>query len=308
MARRRNPILQFLLAGVVVFFLVLTRILPLFLSRKLTLALGRIAFYVVPRIRRVGLANLDLAYGDELTSAAKHKILRGAVDNIALVAAEFTRVPSLSRGKLGHLVSIAGREHFDDSQPALFVGGHLGNWEWMAPIMCIHDIKSAVIVRPLDNPWLNRVVDGIRNRGGIVTVPKQLAGREILRLLKEDYGIGLLLDQSPRDNSVPVTFFGAPCWATIAPVLLAMRSKIPLYPTIMVRDERGHYTLKIHAPVELVRTGNLRKDLVTNTQRCQDIFEEIVRQYPDQWLWLHRRWKERPELAQEWSRKIGRNA
>ncbi len=307
MPQRRNPYVQKSMAILAIVFGKLTSVLPLPVSRTIAVQLGKAAYFLIPRIRKVGLANLDLAYGDDLTLPEKEIILKGAVRNLAIVAAEFSHMPKLAERRFEGYVTVEGLENCDLKRGLLLVGAHLGNWEWMASVLCSRGLKVAEVVRPFDEPLMNRAVDGTRQAGGITTIPKQEAGAEVVRLLKEGWIVGLLADQSPRNNGVPVTFYGESCWATVAPVMVSVRAKVPVHPIAMIRGERGHYTLHIYPEIEMKRSGHLRQDIVENTQRCQDFFEGLVRQYPEQWLWLHRRWKERTRLRREWDAKLLRD-
>lgn len=286
----------------------LTRLLPLPVARALTTGLGRIAFHAVPRIRRVGLENLDRAFGDVLSRAEKLRILRGSVRNVALVAAEFSRTPCLPRGGMERYVRFEGLQHVDFSRPFLAIGAHLGNWEWMAPAVASRGCRVAEVVRPLDDPWLNRYVDGRRRGGGVETIEKDAAARNMVKWMREGGLAGILVDQSPRENAVPATFFGHACWATAGPVLIALRVKAPVHPVSMARNADGTYTLCFHPEVEFARTGDLRGDLMVNAQRCQDALEALVRAWPEQWLWFHRRWKNRPRLEAEWHARAARES
>lgn len=279
----------------------ITRALPLPLARAFTIALARIAYYIVPRIRKVGLANLDLAYGATLSRSEKKRILKASVRSVAIVAAEFSRLPLLCNGGSKRFVTVEGLEHVDREQGAVCFAAHLGNWEWMAAAIVDAGFRAAGVVRPFDVPTLNRYIDGLRRRGGVHTIPKDDAGRELMRLLGEKWIVGMLVDQSPRENAVPVTFFGAPCWATIGPAIIALRGNAPIHPVSMIRNRDGRYTLRFHPPIAVNPTGEFRHDLLTVTQQCQDAVESIIRQCPDQWLWFHRRWKQRPRLSAEWA-------
>jgi KDO2-lipid IV(A) lauroyltransferase len=308
MARRRSSVLQAALAGLSIFFGKLTLLIPLPVARIFAVVLGEAAYWLIPRIRKIGFANLDLAYGDSISAAEKRRILHGAVRNLALVAAEFSRMPRLAKRHFEGFVEFQGLENIDPSRGFLAVGGHFGNWEWMAPAMASRGHRLAEIVRPFDQPALDAAIDGIRRNAGIDTIPKDEAAADVLRRLREGWIVGVLADQSPRQNAVPITFFGQPCWATVAPVMVAVRARCPILPVAMVRDANGRYTLHIYPPLEMTRRGNLHRDIIENTQRVQDVFEQIVREHPEQWLWLHRRWKKRPRLEQEWAAKEARDA
>jgi KDO2-lipid IV(A) lauroyltransferase len=305
---RRNRIAKGLAAGLTLCTAGLTRILPLPLSRRCLLLCGRFAIWVVPRIRRVGLANLDLAYGDSLTRAEKRRILRGAVDNMAIVAAEFSRLPYFAARRFEGLVAVQGLEHLDPQRGGLCISGHIGNWEFMAPVLAAQGLRLAEVVRPLDVAALDRYVEGTREAGGVRTIPKDQAGEELLALLKEGWFTGILVDQSPRDNGIPTTFFGHTCWSTIGPAMIAAKAQAPVYFVTLLRQRDYRYVLRVHPPLPLVFTGAIRQDLFANTQIIQDAFEELVRAHPDQWLWPHRRWKQRPRLEREWAARLQRDA
>lgn len=301
--RMGDRVVTALVAG----YLTVSRVLPLPLVRAVTLGLGRLALRVYPRLWRVGMQNLDLAYGESIPLARKRAILRGAMDNMALVAAEFSRLPTML-GKGSHAtVSIEGGEHIDLSRPGLFFSAHISNWELMAACTRRFGVEMAIVVRPLRQAGLNALVDATRRAAGSETIGKDDASTEIFARLKAGKHVGLLIDQAPRDNAVPVKFFGQPCWATIAPVMIAVRAKVPVYPVSMYRKANGHYVLRAHPPMTLARSGDLRRDIEVNTQRFQDELEAMIRENPDEWLWFHRRWKARPRLAEEWAARKQRD-
>ena len=306
MSRRGYSLTRVFSAWLTIAYLRISRVLPLSISRTFTVLIGRIAYYIVPRIRKVGLANLELAYGDSLSRAEKIRILKGSVHNLALVSAEFSRIPDLAAGKLAHLFTVEGLEQLDRTQPLFFIGAHLGNWEWIAPAMSLQGFRVAEIIRKLDHLALNRCVDALRTSTGVRTVPKTGAARTVNALIKQGWAVGLLVDQSPRKNAMPVTFFGKPCWASAAPAIIAARAHAKVHVITMLRQDDGRYCICFHPPLEFVKTDNYQADLQENTQRCQNVLESIVRQYPEQWLWFHRRWKARPSLEQMWNSRKAR--
>ena len=308
MARRRNPLAQWAVTAACVVFAKATRLCPLTLSRAVGRACAFLIYHLAPRVRRVGMANLDLAYGDSLTEAEKRRILKGAVANMGIVAAEFSHTPEIGAGGLPALVAFEGLDNVDPEKGALIIGAHMGNWEWMAPAVAAQGFKVAEVVRPLDHPPLNAVIDGIRTSSNILTIPKDQAGGEVIRLAREGYLVGILVDQSPRRNGVPVRFFGQDTWGTIGPAMAAMRARVPVHPVAMTRCRNGSYVLRMGSPLTIERSGNMRADLLKNSQTCQDAIEELVRAYPEQWLWLHRRWKPRPGLEQRWNAGAKRQA
>ncbi len=289
-------------------FFWITRLLPLPMARFLGVILARTAWHVVPRMKTIGRANLDLAYGDSLSVEEKDRILRGAVRNLGIVAVEFSRMNRLTPEEIDRYVSVKGFSNVSRDRGAVMVGAHLGNWEWLMPAGVHLGLDMIIVVREFDEPRMNALVDRVRQDSGARTIAKTAAMGPLLRKVREGAVAGLLADQSPRDNGVPVTFFGRRTWATAGPVLIALRAHVPVHPISMVRDENGHYTFEFFPALEMAHTGNLFEDLEENTQRCQDALEAIIRAHPEQWLWFHRRWKTRDRLEQEWNaRKNRRN-
>jgi len=307
-ARRRNPLAVWLLTTLCLGFARLTRLLPLSWARAVGTLLAGAAYYVIPRIRRVGLANLDLAYGNSLSRAEKTRILKASVRNVGLVAAEFTRIPLLGDDAFfSRWVRIEGAEHITCDSGIILVGAHLGNWEWLAGAFARLGRPMAGIVRPLHDPRLNTFIDRIRASNGVKTVEKAQAGPEVLNLLREGFCVGILIDQNPHQSAVPVRFFGVETWGTAAPAMLAARAKAPVHVVALIREPDGRYVLRNTPRLSLDTEGALRARVLENSQRCQDAVEALVRAYPEQWLWIHRRWKPRPRFEQEWALKQARD-
>ena len=308
MGGRRNPIRRWLAATAALLLVKSFGAFPLSWSRGIARCAARVVYLLVPRVRKVGMANLKLAFGDSLTDSERKRILKQSVENMCIVAAEFARIPELRGDALREQVAVRGQEHLPKDRGCVVIGAHIGNWEWAAAAMAGYGWKVAAVARPMDDLRLNDYVDRTRRGGGILTIPKARAGREMFDRLKEGFSIGIMVDQSPRRNGVPARFFEQPCWATIGPVMLALRGRVPVHAVSMVRDPDGRYTIEFTPEIPMARTRNLREDLVENVQRCQDAIEAIVRKHPGQWLWLHRRWKSRPYLEKEWDERLVRNA
>lgn len=286
-----------------VFFMSL---LPVTAARAITKAIGRVALRLLPRLHRVGMEQLDLAYGDSLSIDHKRRLLHEAMDNLSIVAAEFAHGPRLAAAGFPN-VTLRGFEHFDPDRAAIIFSGHLANWELMAAIYSAHSRTLAEVVRPLGFPPLNAYVDRMRRSMGATTLPKFAASKEILRLLESGTDVGILIDQSPRDTAVPVTFFGRECWATVGAVMLAQRANVPMHFFGMHRKPDYSYELEISPAIPFVNTGRKLEDLQANTQACQDVLEGFIRKHPGQWLWFHRRWKRRPRLEKEWAERLAKD-
>lgn len=308
MARKRNPVVQWLLYQILRLFGFVTLHIPLGWARALGRSIGWLAYHCVPRVGSIARKNLDLAYGDSLTTQEKRRIGIGAAQNACIVAAEFSRLPHLRGDRARALIRVIGADRVDRSRGAFLISAHLGNWEWMMPAVMSLGWPTAGIVRPLDYAPLNTWVSSRRTSTGIRTIDKTGSGPEMMRLLRAGWMVGILADQSPREAGVPVTFFGQPCWATVAPAMIAARAKVPIHVAAIVRQPDGNYEMEFSEPIELDRSKPLRAGLVDVSQQCQDVIERLVRAHPEQWLWLHRRWKERPRLAREWAAKDSADA
>ncbi len=308
MSKKIKRVKQKIISFIAILLLNLIRKIPLYLSRKMAILFAFLCYYFYPRIRKDGYKHIEYAFGEKLTKDKKKRVLWNATKNMFLVAFEFPHLPTLAENKYEGVASYKGIEYIEEyrknKQGALFISAHLGNWEMMASLMCSHGYPVAEIIREFDDPKLNQYIDNIRTRAKIKTIPKDHSANEIVQLLKEGWFVGILIDQSPRNNGAPVEFFGKPCWATIGPAFLYARTKVPVHPVAMVRKDDGTFLLEIFPSLSLVSTGNLQEDILKNTQICQNVIEDIIRKHPDQWLWVHRRWKERKKLEEYWEKRI----
>ncbi|MBI1318498.1 MAG: hypothetical protein GC168_06070 [Candidatus Hydrogenedens sp.] len=306
MASQRNPLLQALLYSLTRTYTGIMGLLQMPAARGITIAIARVALALVPRLHRVGMENLDLAYGDSLTLAEKRRILQDAMDNLAIVAAEFAHGPRMARNGFKDVAEVEGWEHIDQSKGAILISGHLGNWEWFAGAIAVYCPKMLEVVRPLDFPPMNRYVDSTRRATGTETLDKFAAAKELLTRLKEGWCVGVLVDQSPRESGAPTTYFGRDCWTTVAPAMLAARTGCPVHFVTVERRADSTYHIVVQPAMPFQKTRNLMADMQANAQMTQDTLEAFVRQHPGHWLWFHRRWKQRPRLAEEWNKRLKR--
>jgi KDO2-lipid IV(A) lauroyltransferase len=280
-------------------------LLPLPAARWVALGLGRAAYRIFPRMRRTGFANLDLVYGDSLSRREKAKRLKQSIDNISIVAAEFSSIKRLRGRFLDEHVTVRGVDRLPRDRGAILIGAHQANWEWLSPVLANSGMKMASIMRPLADPALNAFVDKTRRAGGFVTIPKEGAAQEVARCLRDGCHVGIMVDQSPRENGVPLRFLNRECWGTVGPVVLSAKTGAPIFPIFMQRGADGRYEVEILPEIELAE-GKLSETIVENCQRCQDAVAGCVERNPGQWLWLHRRWKSQPRLEREWQERQAR--
>jgi KDO2-lipid IV(A) lauroyltransferase len=238
----------------------------------------------------VARRNLSLALPDTDGEA----IIRGVFHSIARLLVSFARFPAIDRRSVGNWIRYEGVEHFDraiaEGRGVLFATAHLGNWELSAYAHALLRAPMSVVVRPLDNPLMDALVEQRRTLSGNRLVQKKDYARSILKALAANEAVGILIDQNAApDSGVFVDFFGVPACAATGFAKLAAHSGAAVIPgfALWSAAER-RYVLRFYPPVEI--TGDAGRD----TQTLQKRLEEVIREHPDQWLWIHRRWKTRP--------------
>ncbi|HTP86171.1 MAG TPA: lysophospholipid acyltransferase family protein [Bryobacteraceae bacterium] len=267
---------------------------PQGMAHTLARCYTRLLDRAIPRLRRVARRNLALAL-PELTPARHAEIVDGVFRSIARMLVTFAKFPNIRKENLDRWIRLEGGEHFEtalrDGRGVLFATAHLGNWELSAFAHALLAGPMNVVVRPLDNPYIDALVERRRALAGNRPIGKKDFARAILKALAANQAAGILIDQnaSPPDG-VFVDFFGVKACAATGFAKFAAHSGAAVIPGFALwSEEEGRYVLQFDKP--LAMTGDLARD----TQALQSKLEEVIRQYPDQWLWIHRRWKTRPE-------------
>jgi len=265
--------------------------------RPLAFALARMAMRLVdvaaPKLRRAGRANLEMAM-PELDRQGRERLLDGVFVSLARALVVVSRFPSLTPSNAGQWIRYEGREHFERArergQGVLFFTAHLGNWELSAYAHALLAAPMNVVVRPLDNPLLERFAACYRSGSGNRLIGKKDFARGILAALSANEAVGILADQNASiADGVFVDFFGSKACAHAGFARLAAHTGAAVIPGFAIWSEpERRYVLRFDPPVEM--SGDVEAD----TQRLHTHLEQVIRQYPDQWLWIHRRWKTRP--------------
>ena len=273
--------------------------LPLAAARRLSEAVTGLIWRLTPHWRGVANRNLEMALPD-MSRGQRGEIVRGVYESLGRVLLSVARMPRLNAGNIREWIDYDGLEHFEQAQRkgkgVLFMTAHLGNWELSATAHALFGHRMHVMVRTLDNPYLDRLVDRYRTLCGNRTIRKQEFGRGLLQALRDNEAVGILIDQNVSgDDGLFIDFFGIPASATDGLAKIAMHTGAPVIPGFALwNPAEQRYTLKFYPVLEMVSTGDAEQDLLANTQRCQQVLEQVIREYPDQWLWIHRRWKTRP--------------
>ena len=274
--------------------------LPRSLARALAEGLARILFALTPKLRKTAEFNLKLAF-PRWTDAQREATIRGMVRSLGWMAAEFARMPRYTRKNIEEIIVLDGQENFLEGQRrgkgVLFLTAHMGAWELSSYAHAVYGYPLHYMARPLDNARLDGLVNRYRGLSGNAPIFKNESARLMLRILKDAGTVGILADQNTmREEGVFVDFFGVPACTTTGIARVALHTGAAVVPGYAVWDESlKKYRLRFEPPLELVRTGDAERDIVENTQRFAKVTEEIIRKYPEQWVWVHARWKTRPQ-------------
>jgi KDO2-lipid IV(A) lauroyltransferase len=291
--RRRSGLRDALEYGLAVLVLNSLAYSPLPVANLLARGYAHLLDLALPRLRRVALANLAMALPDA-DPRERDRIASGVFRSIARLLVTLARFPSMNRANIGQWIRYDGYEHFEEAcrrgKGVLFSTAHLGNWELSAFAHALLTAPMNVVVRPLDNPRIDRLVERRRTLSGNRLIEKKDFARGILKALAANEAVGILIDQNASlDSGVFVDFFGIPACAGTGFVKIAAHTGAAVIPGFALWSEaEGKYVLRFYPPVAM--TGDLQAD----TSRLHSVLESVIRQYPDQWLWIHRRWKTRP--------------
>jgi KDO2-lipid IV(A) lauroyltransferase len=277
-------------------------LLPRPLARAKGITLGLLVYMVHGRLRRVGMRNLAMAF-PAMPSGERRRILRGEYISLGRQLAEVCLFPRYTRENVNQVVVYEGFENFERAlarrKGVLFLTAHLGAWELSAFAHSLQGHPLSIVMRSLDNPRVDRLIQGYRTMHGNRTVDKDDFVRGLLAAMHNGEVVGILMDTNMTPpQGVFVDFFGIPAYTASGLARIALRTDAAVIPTFTVWDRTlRKYILRFDPAVELVGTGNDEADAVANTAKFTKVIEEYVRRYPDQWLWVHRRWKTRPEGA-----------
>jgi KDO2-lipid IV(A) lauroyltransferase len=281
-------------------FIKILGILPRSLARAFAIVLAWIVYFLHVRLRRVGMRNLALAF-PEKSEAERAKILRGEFTSLGRQLAEACQFPRYTRENVDQVVIYDGLENYEQAfargKGVLFLTAHFGGWELSAFTHSLHGHWLHVVMRHLDNEYLDRLVLRYRTMHGNKTLDKDDPGRGLLGAMKAGEVVGILMDTNMTPpQGIFVDFLGIPACTASGLAKIALRTEAAVVPTFTIWDQKlRKYRLRFDPSVELIHTGDLEADIVANTQKFTKIIEDYVRQYPEQWLWVHRRWKTRPE-------------
>jgi KDO2-lipid IV(A) lauroyltransferase len=257
---------------------------------------GEMGYRLGGPYRTIARHNLQFAFPSWKTHQIA-EVSRRVFHNFGMTLTEMVQCAHLSPRGILSRCRLSGEDHFNLALAArrgvILVSAHLGNWEIGLQYLACHFGKRVhIVVRPLAPRWLDRWVNNARTRFGNHLISKRKAFPRMLKAIREDGIVALMVDLSSRKQSVTVDYFGHRTRVSPAAAMLAARCDAPIIAAFTIRNPDGSFTIEVSAPVAVQRSGSLKKDLKCNSQRITDIVEMAVRKHPDQYLWMQKRWKD----------------
>jgi KDO2-lipid IV(A) lauroyltransferase len=274
--------------------------LPRAVARAVGAALGGIVYSSLSRLRKTGLRNLEMAF-PENSPAEREQILRGVYRSLGWQLAEFCKMSGYTREQASTFIRYEGLENYlaarEQGRGVLVLTGHLGAWELSSFYHSLMGYPMSLVIRRLDNPLVDTFVNRVRCLYGNRVIHKDDFARGLLTAMHRNETVGILMDTNMTPpQGVFVPFFGTPACTATAMARIALRTDAAVVPGFLLWDEtEGRYVLHFGQQLELTRSGNAEADVLTNTALFTAAIESYIRRSPEQWLWVHRRWKTRPE-------------
>lgn len=274
--------------------------MPRPLSRAFAIGISQVVYLLHFRLRQVGMRNLAMVF-PEKSEAERARILRGVFASLGRQLAELCQFPKYTPENIDEVVTYDGLENYERAyarrKGVLFLTAHFGGWELSAFAHSLHGHWLHIVMRPMDNQYLDRLLQNYRTMHGNKTVAKDDFVRGLLAAMKAGETVGILMDTNMTPpQGIFVDFFGIPACTASGLARIALRTDAAVVPGFTIWDPAlRKYRLRFDPALELIRSGDLEADIAANTQLFTRVIEDYVRKYPDQWLWVHRRWKTRPE-------------
>jgi len=257
---------------------------------------GILAFYLLPKERNRALAHLSQVFGEKDHSWRQ----KTALNCFVHLGKSLLEVMLISPGRVSNIVALQGLENLqkalEQGRGVVYVTGHIGNWELMAYAIAAKNVPVSVIAAPLQPEQLNDMTVELRAKFGVRTIIRSRPGasRELIRVFKENRALGILIDQDTDVESTFVDFLGRPAWTPTAAVSMALKFGAPVMFGYSSRDSKDRYTVNIEGPLDLIRTDNTEQDIINNTAMLSKKLGDCILNNPEQWVWMHRRWRRQP--------------
>ena len=274
--------------------------LPLETSMKFGKSLGKFIGSRFPKLTKTARRNLEIAF-PEMPEAERTQIIRGTFESLGRHLGFVSHFRKFRHEDVRNLVEVVGREHLDRAvetgRGVLFFTGHFGSWEVFNLLPPAFGFGMNILVRRMDNPLVENFVDDFRTRFGSVTLDKTKSARTMFRVLENGELLGILADLNVQEREGTfVDFFGVPASTTTSIAKLALKTNAAVLPAFAVWNEtKRKYVVYLEPPVEYKKDDTSEENVRELTQKITNVIERYVRKFPEQWLWIHKRWNTRPK-------------
>lgn len=264
--------------------------------------IGLLYYYIVKKRREIALNNLQIAFGSDLTAAQRKQICKASFINVGKTCVEFLRFPKLNAENIWNQVTVEGRENLytalEAGKGAIVFLAHFGNWELLSLVYgALIPDRAKAIALPLKNEPLNTYLWRHREQLSLKLIPRNRAVRETLRALRNNQAIGFFADQNAGPEGIFVNFLGKPASAVRGPAVLALKTGAPLIFSLSIRQSDDRHLVYISPAAHPEPTDDFESDVERYTTQMLKQLETYIHKYPEQWLWLHNRWKTQPPEA-----------
>lgn len=269
------------------------------MARFVGASFAAVAYSIRTPLKRAAMFNLQLAFPD-WTDSQRETVIHRMIQQVGWMVGEFSQFPRYARKGIERIVLLDGAENFEAARRrgkgVLFLTGHMSAWELAPFAHALYGHPLHFLVRPIRNRRVDELINSYRCLSGNQPIEKNKSARTIFKVLNGGGTVGILSDHNTSlEEGVFVDFFGTPASTTSGLARLALRTEAAVVPGFLFWDyERKVYCLRFELSVELARSGNEDADICENTARFTHVIEQYIRAHPDQWLWVHKRWKTRP--------------
>ena len=281
-------------------FVIIVKYTPRFITDGILSFFALLAYKIDARHRKIARVNLDLAYEDKINEEEKRRITKKCYKNLLYNMRDFVENQGTSKERLLSKVTIHN-EHFytdvkQEGKGVIFLTAHYGNWELLPLCMGATFGKLWGVGRNLDSEKMNEVLKKNRNQFNVHMLEKSGAIRGLFKALKNGENIGLLVDQNTRKKEgILIDFFGKLARHTPSAALIARKTGTPIVPAYITTNDYINYDITFYEPIITLKTDDSEEDIQKSVQAQANITEQIIRKKPDEWFWLHRRWKNQYE-------------
>lgn len=295
----KKKIKNWLIYKFISFLITFLNLFPRKLSLFIGASLGKLAYLILPEARKITLKNLKIAFS-QLDANSYSKISLKVFESLGKNSVDAVRLQKMSWEEINKIVKIEGMEHFEKAystgKGVMAVTGHIGNFELLAAYFSLRGYKISVIGRELYDPRLNELLIKNRQRMGVQNISSTVSVKEVIRALNSGRALGVLMDQdTSRVRGIFVNFFEKLARTPVGSIILALRFNYPIVPMAIVQTEKGNYKIIIREEIKPIIEKRREENIFYLTQKCTDFLEEVIRRYPDQWVWMHKRWRTTPD-------------